>query len=498
MIGVSAQAQQPPLSAIDWLDSLAANPITLPQRPDTEPGVTDTALTPDVSVMPLAQAQADAVGLLPSSTTGLPMSLWSASRAADLTDAFSQIALAPLPALQSLYYTLLLAEADPPADAGPEAQFLHARVDALTRFGAVDPARALIERADPLKPGLFDPWLDLALLSGTEDQPCHALHASPTLTENYAFRVFCSARAGDWPSAALTYETAVGLDALTPSEATLLALYLDPETIETAPPPTPPGTMTPLIFRLFEAAGNPLPTGHLPRAYAMADLRGNSGWRAEIEATERLARTGALPVNLLIGLYTSRKPAASGGVWDRVRAIQSLDLALEAEDADAVAEHLPIAWQRISERDLQHSFAELFAGQLRALDLSGPAREISFRVTLLSEDYELAGKILETPNREQRFLIGLATGSPDPAHARTSREIAIARAFGPAAPPDAHTALIESGKTGQAILAAARQLDRARQGSFVEITEALATLRALGLEDTSRRAALQILLLENG
>ena len=99
-LATSALSQQPPLSAIDWLDELGAVPIAQPLP--GEPAVTETALTPDVDVMPLDAAQTDAVGLLPPSATGLPTALWSASSADDLVVELSAIAPTPLPALQAL------------------------------------------------------------------------------------------------------------------------------------------------------------------------------------------------------------------------------------------------------------------------------------------------------------------------------------------------------------------------------------------------------------
>ncbi|MBC7181340.1 MAG: hypothetical protein H5U14_14805, partial [Roseovarius sp.] len=86
-------------------------------------------------------------------------------------------------------------------------------------------------------------------------------------------------------------------------------------------------------------------------------------------------------------------------------------------------------------------------------------------------------------------------GTPSPATARTALQEAIAEGFASTLPPPEHQALIDAGRLGEAILAAARQIghgDRARDA----LPGAIATLRALGLEDTARRAALQLLLLE--
>ena len=62
---------------------------------------------------------------------------------------------------------------------------------------------------------------------------------------------------------------------------------------------------------MFEAIGQAIPTTSLAVAFAQADLRANIGWKARIEAGERLARTGAVSDNQLVGLYTERRAAAS-------------------------------------------------------------------------------------------------------------------------------------------------------------------------------------------
>jgi hypothetical protein len=47
-----------------------------------------------------------------------------------------------------------------------------------------------------------------------------------------------------------------------------------------------------------------------------------------LESADRGRRTadraGTIPPNVILGLYTEREPAASGGVWDRVEAFQDL------------------------------------------------------------------------------------------------------------------------------------------------------------------------------
>lgn len=493
----AACAAQEPLSVIDWLDDVETVTLPFPQGTErSEPPSANAIAMPDVTVSPLDGARADSVGLLPGTTTGLPSTLWQSSTTAALTRRLNALPETPLPAVQGLYYTLLLAEADAPTGTGRAARFLAARIDTLRRFGAVEPALALVERAGGAVPALFDRWLDLALLNGTEDRACEALRDTPRLSSRLSARIFCIARAGDWTTAALIYHGATSIDALGDPDATLLSLFLDPERIETEAPPPAPEDITALQFRLFEAIGAALPTRNLPRAFAMADLRGTAGWKAEIEAAERLARTGALPGTRLLGLYTARAPAASGGVWDRVAAVQALDTALTTNDAEAAAAALPAFWSAARAADLETLMADLFAERLMQMPLPDSVRGQVLDIGLLSTRYETAARTLAPVTQRQRFAVGLATGTPSRADAATPVETAIADGFARADAAPEHQALLDEGRLGEAILSAAAQL-HARAGMTRDgLRAGLATLRAIGLEDTARRAALEILLLE--
>ncbi len=496
-VGSAGLAEQP-LSAIDWLNDVVTLPAVQPNPYfDGSSATQDGAGT--ILVQPLGDAKPDAVGLLPSSVTSLPETLWQASSISDLTALLARIPPDALPAIQTLYYSLLLAEAEAPINSGPEAVFLKARIRALVDFGAVEPAFALLNRAGPETKSLFDQWFDLALLSGDEHKVCTVLRDQPELSDSYPARIYCTALTGDWPTAALTYDSANALGLLTKDEAELLAQFLDPETIDMSALPTPPYPMTPLIFRLYEAAGAPLPTQSLPRAYAMADLRGASGWKAEIEAAERLTRAGAMAPNRLIGLYTSRKPAASGGVWDRVSAVQRFDNALVSGNVDTVAKTLPKAWDAMRSQGLEVAFAQLFSGPLQAIDLPPKTRPLALRIGLLSTDYKSETQNYQAADGDdgdEKFMLELARGAPDLRLAHTDLQTAIALAFAATGPARNHKMLLQDGKIGEAILSAAIGLDRASSGNLEGTTQALATLRAVGLENTARRAALQLLILE--
>ena len=69
--------------------------------------------------------------------------------------------------------------------------------------------------------------------------------------------------------------------------------------------------------------------------------------------------------------------------------------------------------------------------------------------------------------------------------------------MGSAAPPDVQAA-VAAGRLGEAILIAMHRFQTGAAGEPVALREALAAFRALGLEETARRAALQVRLLRRG
>lgn len=493
MVAGSASAQAP-LSAIDWLTDPVPTPLITPN----EPPITDSATSPSVDVTPLGDVQNDAVGLLPSHVTGLPADIWAHSASTDLVELLRAQKLNSLPAMQALFYTLLLAEAEPPADASKDSPLLQARVDALMSLGAVEAVQALLERSGTPTPNLFSRWFDATLLTGDEDLACARLRKSPHLAPSYAARVFCTARTGDWSTAALTLETGRALGLVPQQEVALLQLFLDPELFEDEPLPHPPVRPSPLVFRLREAVGEALPTAPLPRAFAVSDLRGTVGWKAKIEAAERLAETGALAPNRLLGIYSERLPAASGGIWDRIDALQRFDIALKARDVSAVTRTLPKAFNAMRVARLEVPFAKLYAPDLLELKLSGAAAVSAYQLILLSPHYEAAAQKIGPQLNDQAFLTALAKGQPGNVHPATDLERAIVEGFNSRGIPDIYAEDLAAGRLGEIILRAMLRYQRAIAGETHEMAVALATLRAVGLEDAARQAALQALLLKRG
>ncbi len=492
-----SQAQQP-LSAIDWLNDLPPT-VQIPPQP---PLVTQT-MPPDVTVEPLEAARAP-VGLVSGRITGLSDTLWQGSDPATVARAIADVSVSALPAARRLLFTLLLTEARA-TGTGPDL-VLEARARRLMAMGAADPAFALLEVAQPLDdPGLVAAWFDAGLLVQQPAAPCHAIRNTPHLSPGYAASVFCAARMGHIAAATVMFDGARSLGLMSPEEEDLLDRLLHPEFFEDATPLSPPEAPTPLIVTLRAAIAEPLSATALPRAFAVIDLHDVAGWKAQLDAAERLGRSGALTGNGLLGVYTARMPAASGGVWDRVAAVQKFETALFSRDQAAVAETLPKAWDAMHAAGLTVTLADVFAPDLESIPMTGEAGDLALRFLLLSDRYETAATMAEAAGLavgDTAFLTALARGLPgsvsaqvsaaNPASGSGPQRLAITDGFAPmpALPPR-----LDGYPLGETILKALDLLDSGARGNLGDLTDALLGLRALGLEDVARRAALQLVIL---
>ncbi|MDF1620563.1 hypothetical protein [Pseudothioclava nitratireducens] len=503
-----AFAEDAPMSAIDWLSNSVVTPAAIAPQPGGsrailpplpgEPPVSSGATVGDVSVISLDKPSANAIGLLPVSRTGLPRDLWGVTPETELAEALRRERFEMLPAMQGLLLKLALAELAPPAITAPGGRpvlFL-ARVDKLLELGALEPALALLEQADATDPEIFRRRFDVALLLGEENRACDALRDTPSIAPAYATRVFCLARGGDWDTAILTFGTGRAIGQIEPEMETVLERFLDPELDDGGDLP-PPSRPSPLIFRMMEAIGQPMPTGPLPVAFAQADLRANTGWKARIEAAERLARSGAIDANQLLGLYTENEKAPSGRIWDRARAIATLDRAITASDRTMIAATLPEAYRLMEEEQLEMVLATLWGAQLAGLGMEGDAGEIAFRLGLLGESYESVARAHRVHDRDDALLIGIARGQTGPVEAQDQLGLMLKSVFDSV--PDtvpAPYADRAGGELGLMLLAAIDDVTEGARGDYPRAANGLRMLRLAGLEDVARRAALELIILE--
>lgn len=500
--GVALAEEGGPLSAIDWLSQSVASSaaqdtgglaLAIDEPPVTSEG---GALPEPVSTSALDGPAPDAVGLIPPLISGLPRDLWGAGRTLEIAERLVAHPDDDLPALRQLFLTMLLAEVAAPADAAGKGELLRVRIDKLLALGALEQAAALIEAAGATTPEMFRRAFDVALLTGAEDRACTAMGKAPHLAPTVPARIFCLARSGDWDTAALTLHSAEAVGEISSDQATLLARFLDPDLFEGDPVPPAPDPVTPLDWKIYEAIGEPLATEGLPVAFSYAETGPKAGWKAQIEAAERLTRGGTIAPNMILGLYTERDPAASGGVWDRADAFQRFEKALKSGNADQIAAALPVVWTRMQEAELEVPFAVLFGKALIDVPLDGDAAAIALRVALLSPYLASAAQRMKPDGPVENFLVGLARDDVTGLIPPDSLGRAIATAFRSPALPEEGRVLLDENRKGEAILVAIDSIARGVQGDLRGVTEGLSLLRAAGLEDVARRTALELMILE--
>ncbi len=449
-----------------WLSRTIAEPAA-------DPPVADDARPAPIVVEPLDRPVPDTVGLSDPAAAGLPADLWEASTAQTLGRQLESLGAPRLAATQDLLHDMLTVTAPAPRESrGGEAFFL-SRIDALMAAGAFDPAQRMMERAGYDRPEIFRRWFDLALLTGQEDQACARMRAAPRITPTYPARIFCLARSGDWPAAAVTLETARALAVVTPSETDRMARFLDAYAESAGLPP--PDTPTPLDYMLYEAMGEPLRSASLPLPFAHADLRRHLGWKARIAAGERLARAGGIDPDRLWRIYREHDPAASGQPWDRVAAVQALEAALAGDDSAGMAEILPGLWADMRAAGLAPVLARQVAGRIDPKALDGGAARIA------------------------RDLRRLAAPDPEaPPPAEDPLGAAITAGLAGEAATGRGAGLLSEGRSGEAMLYAIELLDLGAQGNLDALRDGLATLVEAGQDRVARRAAIEVALTGEG
>ena len=459
--------------------------------------VASSAIPAPITTMPIGAARIDAVGLLPPSVTGLPTNLWGNSETAELARLFRSVPTEGLPAMLSFTQTLALAELDAPGDAGPGPDLFLARLDMLLARGALEPARSLAERAGPTDPELFRRFFDIALLTGQAERACAAMRANPDIAPAFPARIFCLARTGDWSAAALSLGTGAALGHISDEDADLIARFLDPELFEGEPPLPPDPAITPLFYEMRAAIGERPSSTYLPPAFSHSDLSDIAGWNAQLAAAERLIRGQAIAPQEWLAIATMHSSSISGEMWQRARLLQEIDSAVLARDARRVGAVLPEAVAAMEAAGLLSAFADLYGDALLRLPLTGEAVALSHRMALLSPRYARVAETRSAQSRRERFLFAVALGEAAPAPDGRPETLAVAQAFASTDRPARYTALIEAGRLGEALLQAALVLMSDEVGDPDDLGDALRLFRSFGLEDTARRAALQMLLLED-
>ena len=490
--GTALAIENQPLSAIGWL----SDSVDLPDVDvQAEPDVPLATLPDEITVMPLDAPLPDRAGLRPASAHGLDAKLWGRSSSGDLARSLAglQIGSDAPPSLVKFLRDLLVLEFEPPIDAAVDNSFFLARVDKLLALGQLDLAERLIEAADNPGAQYFRRKFDVALLKGTETEACRQIEETPDLSPTYPARIFCLARLGEWDVAALTLGNAEALGILSEDEDQLLLHFLDPELFEGEPVPRPPRLPTPLLFRLYEAVGERIPTGDLPVAFAEADLSEVVGWQARLIAAERLTAARALPIEQLFTIFQERKPAASGGVFDRAAALQNFRKAIERGDVAGVEGTLPAAWRAAVAGGFEADYAGWVADRIDSMPLDDTAGHLAFEIGLLAGRPGVAEQFA---SRGDEFLLALAKGDRTTGPGPDTLSRAVLRGLSAIGPGRAYQALIDDDRTGEALFRAIAQLQDGAAGNPDATAHSLALLNHIGLSDLARQIAVELVLME--
>ena len=464
-----------------------------------------TRTTETVSVERLSSPSLNGAGLLSSRATGFARAFWGSSSSEEVVAAIDAVDGRGVPEQRALFHRILLAETDAPASATSGAPVLVARLDKLIALGALDEAEALIARAGGLDPALFARRFTVALLTGRADGACDELLRFPRLSSAIEERIYCTARRGGWEDAALMLDLAGAIGgALDPLATDHLELFLDQEYLGEGITLAPPDPVTPLVYAIRAATGQPPGTRPLPLAYLHDDLQSRAALRDRIAAAERLVRDGDFPYPVLFAGYRARAAAASGGIWGRVEAVRRLDAAF----ADAGQGGLQLAVERadsaLSEAGLRVALAREYAPALaRLAPVEGGHAATAELLLLGGHPVSAADWAPAEPERDLALALSVALAAPLPETGDQSpRRSAVAAGFDGVPSPTLQSerlrALIDDDRQGEAILAALAFLDAGPDGPHTELTAALETLLTTGRQREARAIAVQTLLLERG
>jgi hypothetical protein len=465
-----------------------------PPRPE-ETGVQPGLSTEVITMSTLDDVHLDSIGVLPAALLGLPADFWGDSNTETLAKLLIRHEETAQPEVIASFHQILLAEFSPPVGQKKDGALLLARVDHLLAAGALDQAEALLEKAYSRSRELFRRWFDISLLTGRADRACQAMLHEPGLTPSLKARVFCLFRSGDWSAAALTLRSGYTLGKISDADEQLLAMFLDPDLFMGEPDPPMPETLTPLNFTLREALALPRNGQQLPLAYLHGDLRNYAGWRNRLVAAERLARSQAIPYSALLEAYNEARPSASGGIWDRVRAVQSLRAALAGDDADAVSGILPTAYQALGEVGLQIALSELIFPRIIGMQINEQASRLRFRLALLHKEHASLTMRLGTPDKQDMFLAALTRQEWADAKPTGDLEMAILDALQGKVTPSRLGDMVQIGRKGEAVLRAMHLLASERRFDPVAIETAISVLVQAGMTEQAHDVAIQVLIL---
>lgn len=442
----------------------------------------------DISVTPLSKINTNAVGLITPQNAGLPANFWADADAHNISRLINAQHHHKIPAARAFLNRLMVTELIPPTETAGDVATLTARLDWLMENGALDAADALLDKAGATHPDLFARWFDVKLMLSRNFQACAPLKVNQALSDDLSTKIYCLAQNMDWFSAELTLVSGKNLGAITPERAQLLSYFLDPDLMDEGPEPKIQNNSSPLEFTLREALALPRSATGTTLSQAHIDLDDAAGWLAQLRAGERLARVGAIPARYLDALYSDNKASASGGVWERVRAVSKLKQALASESPEQICTALNTAWHEMGNASLHHVFAEIFAESISIYNLPEQCIQTQIHTILMHPNFGLYLFDLIEFIPDQTVLRTILSGDFANAIPTTPIEHAILNAFTTQPPVLVSPA--------PAILSALSDTTNGTDSDPRSVERLITTLRASGFETEAQRMALQYIILD--
>lgn len=445
--------------------------------------------TIEVSVLePVAK---EGVGLLAPEATGFPYDLWKGMSELRVRKLILETPITGVPAARDLFGQLLLARTKAPTGSADGDSLIVARIDRLMEKGRLDAALALIDAAGSPSPAVFARSFDIALIKDRADWACSLLEAQPELTPNDQTRVMCLIMSDDWEGAETALEESTTRGSIPDATADLLARFLDPEESENAPPLPFSGAITPLDYVLRDSFGYPVPRTSLPLALRHIGLSGRAGLRERILAAEALSAARAIPSNLLFAAYRDSRPAASGGAWERAKATQDLDAAMESGDVEAA---LKAVMDQIGHLGLVTVFAQEYGPKL--VQTAESSQSVGL-LKVLSGDFEGTASAKWSRSLRHAHALGQGKSVPDPSPLFQAAFDGLNSTLPDFEPAKRMRELFDAGRIGEALLKALRLLSVGNEIDPDDLQTALFAISQAGLHDIALQIAVQTLVLED-
>ncbi len=446
----------------------------------------------DVISNVLPDENPDAIGLLPSYVSDLPTDLWADSETSVLVGLVSAQSADVVASAQDLLYRLLLAEAEPPQDSSGDGQLYLARIDKIVEFGALQPARELLQRGRLQKREFFSRWFDISVLTRSEHKSCSALNQNRWLAPSVSALVFCLLRLGDWKEADFLYRMSLATGVLPEQETNALAKLLQPEeAIDVSAKIL--AAHSPLEFRILVDSGYDVAANDLLNSYGYLYLQSGTVWRTRTAVAERLARNGVIPFERLLVVYAEHTPPASGAPWQRVQMITDVDASINAGDRQQAVKKFVQGFELARDLGLEVQFSRYFVPRLAKLQVDlHQDREFAIPVLLARRLPGQLSLIREHlwKDAARRAVFDLAhdlipSGNPLAA----SIHAGLSQPLGAGHLKD----LIEKQRIGEALLNVVLKVQDIGESDPARVRDALAALNQMGMSDLASQIALQAL-----